>query len=90
MCYFLSAGLKSTDSFNLYSLGIEQITTLSDLVDAGYVLNLDDEQEKFEYCKYALSREGFDVDRMIAIRVQISLIPMITMITITLLSTLKT
>ena len=65
---FSSAGLKSTDSFNLYSLGIEQITTLSDLVDAGYVLNLDDEQEKFEYCKYALSREGFDVDRMIAIR----------------------
>ena len=53
------------------------------------MLNLDDEQEKFEYCKYALSR-GFDVDRMIAIRVQISLIPMITMITITLLSTLKT
>ena len=47
---------------------VEQITTLSDLVDAGYVLNLDDEQEKFEYCKYALSREGFDVDRMIAIR----------------------
>ena len=59
MCYFRLAGLKSTDSFNLYFVRTDYNTF--DLVDAGYVLNLDDEQEKFEM-KYALSREGFDVD----------------------------
>lgn len=65
---FSSAGLKPTDSFNLYSLEIEEITTLSDVVDRGYVLNLDGEEEKFRYCHHVLQREGFDVGRMPAVR----------------------
>lgn len=65
---FSSSGLKDSDSFKLYSLDIEEITTLSDVVDAGYVLNLDGEEEKFEYCQHVLQREGFDVMRMPAVR----------------------
>lgn len=65
---FSSAGLKDTDSFNLYSLDIEEITTLSDVASAGYVLNLDDEGEKFAYCDHVLSKEGFTPQRMIAVR----------------------
>lgn len=64
---FSSAGLKSLDSFKLYSLNIEEVTTLSDVADAGYVLNLDGEEEKFKYCHHVLSREGFKVERMPAI-----------------------
>lgn len=65
---FSSSGLHSSDSFNLYTLDIEEITTLSDVADAGYVLNLDGEEEKFEYCQHVLDREGFDVMRMPAVR----------------------
>ena len=65
---FSSAGLKESDSFKLYSLNVEEITTLADVADAGYVLNLDDEQEKFAYCKHVLSREGFEPQRMVAVR----------------------
>ncbi|MGB2081216.1 MAG: glycosyltransferase, partial [Poseidonia sp.] len=65
---FSSAGLKDTDSFNLFSLDIEEITTLSDVASAGYVLNLDDEEEKFDYCEHVLSKEGFVPRRMIAVR----------------------
>ena len=65
---FSSAGLKESDSFNLYSLNVEEITTLADVANAGYVLNLDDESEKFAYCKHVLSREGFEPERMIAVR----------------------
>lgn len=65
---FSSAGLKSTDKLKIYSLTIEKVTTLSDIVDAGYVLNLDGEEEKFNYCHHVLAREGFEVDRMPAVR----------------------
>tara|TARA_A100000164_G_scaffold254849_1_gene227065 strand:+ start:713 stop:4327 length:3615 start_codon:yes stop_codon:yes gene_type:complete len=65
---FSSAGLKESDMFKLYSLDIEEITTLSDVADAGYVLNLDDESEKYEYCRHVLSKEGFEPERMIAVR----------------------
>jgi glycosyltransferase involved in cell wall biosynthesis len=65
---FSSAGLKESDSFKLHSLNIEEITTLADVADAGYVLSLDDEEEKFTYCQHVLSREGFNPQRMIAIR----------------------
>ena len=65
---FSSSGLESSDSFKLYSLDIEEITTLSDVVDSGYVLNLDGEEEKFEYCYHVLQREGFEVSRMSAVR----------------------
>ena len=65
---FSSAGLKSADKLRVYSLTIEKITTLSDVVDAGYVLNLDGEEEKFNYCHHVLAREGFEVDRMPAVR----------------------
>lgn len=65
---FSSAGLKSADKLRVYSLTIERITTLSDVVDAGYVLNLDGEEEKFNYCHHVLAREGFEVDRMPAVR----------------------
>lgn len=65
---FSSAGLNESDSFNLHSLNIEEITTLSDVADAGYVLNLDDEGEKFSYCHHVLTREGFNPQRMIAVR----------------------
>ena len=64
---FSSAGLKSSDSFKLYSLDIEEITTLGDVVDAGYVLNLEEEQEKFEYCRSVLEKEGFKPERAIAV-----------------------
>ena len=65
---FSSAGLKPTDSFKLYSLDIERVTTLSDVAQHGYVLNLDGEEEKFEYCRHVLHREGFDVQRMSAVK----------------------
>lgn len=65
---FSSAGLKDSDSFNLFSLNVEEITTLADVANAGYVLNLDDEKEKFAYCEHVLSREGFVPGRMIAVR----------------------
>jgi len=65
---FSSAGLKESDSFKLYSLNSEEITTLANVADAGYVLNLDDEEEKFTYCQHVLSREGFNPQRMIAVR----------------------
>ena len=65
---FSSAGLNESDSFKLHSLNIEEITTLADVADAGYVLNLDDEEEKFSYCHHVLSREGFNAQRMIAVR----------------------
>jgi len=65
---FSSAGLKESDSFNLFSLNIEEIITLSDVANAGYVLNLEDEEEKYNYCKHVLSKEGFHVDRMVAVR----------------------
>jgi glycosyltransferase involved in cell wall biosynthesis len=65
---FSSSGLKNSDYFNLFSLDIEEITTLSEVVDAGYVLNLDGEEEKFEYCQHVLQREGVEVMRMSAVR----------------------
>lgn len=65
---FSSSGLKATDSFKLYSLDIEKITTLADVADAGYVLNLDGEEEKFNYCHHVLGREGFEVSRTPAVR----------------------
>lgn len=65
---FSSAGLKDSDSYKLFSLNVEEITTLADVADAGYVLSLDDEEEKFAYCKHVLSREGFEPERMIAVR----------------------
>ena len=65
---FSSAGLKESDSFNLYSLEVEEVITLSEVADAGYVLNLDDEEEKYLYCKHVLDKEGFEATRMIAVR----------------------
>lgn len=65
---FSSSGLKPTDSFNIFSLDVEEITTLGDIADSGYVLNLDGEEEKFSYCEHVLRREGFEVNRMPAVR----------------------
>jgi hypothetical protein len=65
---FSSSGLDRNDEFNVYQLQIEEIIQINQIIDSSYVLNLDDEIKKFEYCEWALAKEGVNANRLIAIR----------------------